>query len=447
MRNAPFLRFGAGGTQGGVKKVTQGTTISYTKWALVDGARAILAPIHHPLVTEYFIRLNQKRIFLEKLQEQGDTDALLQLKNKVDGKPFDNVQWNIQYRDELDVAEEISGYLLKINDNVILKNQLHSQKNLTKEDQDLLPVVEEDINDLLNRVKDMDDQVNRSMGRRLESGDALGSSSRTWIIEVAGKAGGEEASLFAGELAEMYRAYATLKREWDVESAEEKGDTDNPSSGAPAVATTGAKFQVTGDGVYRSMRHEIGVHKVQRVPITDQDGKMQTSTAVVTLMPVLDPVSVNVHEEDCKFEFVRGSGPGGQGMQSSSNAVCLTHKPSGISVKCHKSRSALGNKELALQMVAQQLLARRVKDQNSSLHDAWRNQWSSGERSDKMRTYNYPQNRVTDHRLGKDFPLRSFMEGGEALKELHDELNALDDTHLLVTVLLRHIEGEFGSVV
>ncbi|RNC60208.1 peptide chain release factor 1 [Trypanosoma cruzi] len=317
-------------------------------------------------------------------------------------------------------------------------------------------MLEEDMESLLNQVRNMDDCVNGVMARRLESGDTLGSSSRAWVLEVTGKAGGEEASLFAAELAEMYREYSTGVRNWRIEEAENGaggggaaggGGGDASALSAPALASTGVKFKAIGDNVYRNLRHEIGVHKVQRVPLTDQDGKMQTSTAVVTLMPVLDPVSVNVHENDCKIEFVRGSGPGGQGMQSSSNAVCLTHIPSGISVKCHQSRSALGNKEIALQLVAQQLLAQRVKDQNSSLHEAWRNQWSSGERSDKMRTYNYPQNRVTDHRLGKDFPLNTFMEGGNGLKGLHDDLNAAEDRKQLVTVLLRHIEGEFGSAV
>ncbi|PBJ68637.1 Peptide chain release factor 1, mitochondrial [Trypanosoma cruzi cruzi] len=392
------------------------------------------------------------------LQEQGQTDALRSLRNKVDRKPFDHVLWNIQYREEIDVAEEISGYLVKLNENVKLRDQILLEKDPVGEDRDLLSMLEEDMESLLNQVRNMDDCVNGVMARRLESSDTLGSSSRAWVLEVTGKAGGEEASLFAAELAEMYREYSTGVRNWRIEEAENGagggggaagggGGGDASALSAPALASTGVKFMAIGDSVYRNLRHEIGVHKVQRVPLTDQDGKMQTSTAVVTLMPVLDPVSVNVHENDCKIEFVRGSGPGGQGMQSSSNAVCLTHIPSGISVKCHQSRSALGNKETALQLVAQQLLAQRVKDQNSSFHEAWRNQWSSGERSDKMRTYNFPQNRVTDHRLGKDFPLNTFMEGGNGLKGLHDDLNAAEDRKQLVTVLLRHIDGEFGSAV
>ncbi|ESL12075.1 peptide chain release factor 1 [Trypanosoma rangeli SC58] len=343
MRRVLLLLFGAGGTQGGVKKLAHENPIPYHKWFLEEGTRALLNPIHHPLVTEYFIRLNQKHMELERLQEQGETDVLRTLKSKLNGKPFDHVMWNIQYREELDVAEVISGYLLKLNDNVKLRDQIRLVKDTSREERDLLLMLEEDIESLLGQVRGLDDQVNGVMARRLESSDALGSASRAWIVEVSGKAGGEEASLFAAELAGMYQAYAVDVRNWRIEAAKEGagrgGGTglacggsggDTSAFTAPVLASTGVKFQAIGDGVYRNLRHEIGVHKVQRVPVTDQGGKMQTSTAVVTLMPVLDPVSVDVHESDCKIEFVRGSGPGGQGMQSSSNAVCLTHLPSGI---------------------------------------------------------------------------------------------------------------------
>lgn len=443
MRNAPLLLFGAGGTLGGVKKIANPKTIPYHNWVLSEKSRVLLDSIHHPLVTEYFLRLNMRRVGLEQQQECAD---LASLHTKVGDTSYNHVMWNIQYRDELDVSERLSAHLLKINDNIKLKDQLHSHETLSDDDRDILLMVEEDVRELVEKVRDMDSDVNAVMTRRLNLSDALGSCTNTWSLEVAGKAGGEEASLFASELLEMYRAYATEIRHWSVDVDGGEGDGEPVSSGGPAVGGNGMKIKVKGEGVYRNLRHEIGVHKVQRVPVTDQDGKMQTSTAVVTLMPVLDPVSVDVHERDCNIEFVRGSGPGGQGMQSSSNAVCLTHKPSGISVKCHQSRSALGNKELALQMVAQQLLVRRVKDQNSSLHETWCNQWSSGERSDKMRTYNYPQNRVTDHRLGRDYSLGTFLDGGAGLVGLHDDLNAIDDRQQLVRVLLQHIESDFNCV-
>nr|CCC89616.1 putative peptide chain release factor 1 [Trypanosoma congolense IL3000] len=441
MRNTSLLMFGAGGTLGGVKKLSSSQTVPYSNWLLAEGSRALVSSIHHPLVAEYFLRLHEVHTKLQKLRDSSDSDFS---PSKLDKTHFNHVMWNVQYSDEFDISEKLSHYLLKINDNVILKDQLRSQKCLSEEDRDILRMVEEDIEELLCNVRNMDSEVNAAMIRRVESGDALGSCSSTWELEVTGKAGGEEASLFASELADMYRAYAFEIRCWSTDIVHNEGDGGAISSAPPTTGSCTVKVRVKGDGVYRNLRHEIGVHKVQRVPITDQSGKMQTSTAVVTLMPVLDPVSVDIHEEDCNIEFVRGSGPGGQGMQSSSNAVCLTHRPSGISVKCHQSRSALGNKELALQTVAQQILMRRIKEQNSSLHEAWCNQWSSGERSDKMRTYNYPQNRVTDHRLGKDYSLGSFMDGGAGLRGLHDDLNAIDERQQLVKVLLQHLENGFN---
>lgn len=451
LRRTTALLFGAGGTQGGVKKVT-GPTFTYSDWLLGERTRNLVAPIHHPLVTEYFLRLNQKQASVEKWQEeQGCTpDAGRTLANKVDGSPFDFVQWSTTYRDELDTAHRLATLLLRLDENVIIQGQVASKAEKTPTDSELLEMVKEDINSLLDDVRALDEEVDGVMRKRLGSADLVGSASSTWTVTVTGKAGGEEASLFAAELAEMFKIYGKEFRGFDIRDAgrsADDGGSGGAAGGGGAGSSSGFQFNVTGDSVYRHFHHEIGVHKVQRVPVTDAAGKMQTSTATVTMMPVLDPLAVNVHESDCKIDYVRGSGPGGQGMQSSSNCVVLTHLPSGITVKCHQSRSALGNKELALQLVAQQILSQRVRDQNSLLYEAWKNQWSSGERSDKMRTYNYPQNRVTDHRLGKDYSLTAFMERGSGLVGLHDELNQLDDLNQLCTVLLKHIEGDFGSKV
>lgn len=444
LRATPPLLFGSGGTKGGVHKVTA-AKIDYADWYLSENTRNILAPIHHPLVTEYFIRLSQRATELDKWQETLGEKGVATPLNQ-DGTPIDYIQWNIQYRGEVDLAHHMCGLLTSLNENVELESQTQQKPPpLSDGDKELLEMVAEDIKSITGDICSLDGEVDKVMNQRLASEDVIGSSSRTWNVSVAGRAGGEEAGLFAAELADMFKAYATGVRGLKVRRLDES--EEEAADATVGTASSGNLFQVSGENVYRYFHHEIGVHKVQRVPVTDAVGKMQTSTAVVTMMPVLDPVSVNVHEEDCTIDFVRGSGPGGQGMQSSSNCVVLTHRPSGISVKCHQSRSALGNKELALQMVAQQILAARIKDQNSSLHDAWRNQWSSGERSDKMRTYNFPQNRVTDHRLGKDYPLSSFMDRGSGLVGLHDELNDLSDRQEINSVLLKYIKGRFGSTL
>lgn len=444
LRQSIFRLFGAGGTQGGVKKVAA-AKIAYAGWAIKDNTRDILNEIHHPLVTEYFIRLDRRRGAIAAWTEANTGVAPKDqkpLSNKVDGSMFDLIRWNSQYRDEAELAERMAALLEQLDENVTMRDQIAAKGAAAQEsDAELLEMVTEEIAALVGSIRELDPQVDTVMSARLSSDDVVGSSSNTWNMTVSGKAGGEEAGLFAGELTEMFRAYARDLRGLTVREAPDGGED------ATAEAATGFRFQVSGENVYRHFHHEIGVHKVQRVPVTDAVGKMQTSTAVVTMMPVLDPVSADILESDCKIDFVRGSGPGGQGMQSSSNCCVLTHRPSGISVKCHQTRSALGNKELALQTVAQQILAQKVKDQNSSIYDAWNNQWSSGERSDKMRTYNFPQNRVTDHRLGKDYPLVSFMEHGNGLVKVHDELNDLNDREQLNSALLRHINGDFGSTV
>ncbi|EPY43879.1 peptide chain release factor 1 [Angomonas deanei] len=415
---------GVGGTLGGVKKVTA-QKIKYDKWCVKPTIQPLLNDIHHPLVLEYFLRLHMKNKNLEKLQSEN----LPFPPNAVDGSPFDMVRWNTNYRDELDTAEFLSEAIRKLTDSHDFRESLVLKQN-TKEwsetDKELLEMADEDVKEHVESIRSVNGDVDRIMERRLNSEDIVGASSNVWNCSVVGRAGGEEASLFAGELAEAFKTYATEFRGLRVKTTTAEGDADTEK-----IGSLGFDFEVSGNNVYRYFHHEIGVHKVQRVPVTDAVGKMQTSTATFTMVPVLDPVSVNVHEEDCAINFVRGSGPGGQGMQSSSNCCVLTHKPSGITVKCHQSRSALGNKELALQMVAQRILADKVKQQNSSLHEAFNNQWSSGERSDKMRTYNFPQNRVTDHRLGKDYPLTNFLDRGSGLVLVHDELNALNDLQQL----------------
>lgn len=459
----PRRFFGGGKMTGGVKRLTDITASlkSFEKWTLRRGTRDSLGkllPDVHPLVWEYVAQLHRKYRALLALQELpgaagGRAEDFLrgEVRNRLTEKPFSWIRWQQTYLTEVDetadvakLVDEIDGIVGEcetLTEAVADRSGASSEASLAPQQrEELRALYEEELTNALAKLqRDHLEIILAAITRRVAASDLLGSSSRTWTIEVSGKAGGEEASLFAAELLDLIRHYAQNMHDWKVETVPEEN-----AAGVAAPSTT--KILVIGDGVYRHLRHEIGVHKVQRVPVTDHDGKMQTSTALLTMMPVLDPVAVDVREEDCKFDFVRGSGPGGQGMQSSSNCCVLTHKPSGISVKCHQTRSALGNKELALQMVAHQILARKVKEAQSEQDAAWQNQWFSGERSEKMRTYNFPQNRVTDHRIGRDFPLVTFMDGsGKLIAELHGEMNAADDLNATDVVLRRHIDAEFGS--
>lgn len=437
---------------GGVRKTSDiaASIALYEGWTLQPGTRDALKkkfPEMHLLVWQYVASLHKMYHSLLTLQERPEASGRMEdflraeVKNVLTKSSFSFVRWQQIYQNEVDDTTEVAKILNAIDVTVGERAALAPSSDMTADQvAEMKSMFDEELADSLEKLATRHLQdLQAVIHRRVAAFDVLGSSSRTWIVEVAGKAGGEEASIFASELLEILKNYAKNVHEWNVEAVEEE-------NAAGASIPNACKLRFTGDGVYRHLRHEIGVHKVQRVPVTDADGKMQTSTAVVTMMPVLDPIAVNVREEDCRFEFVRGSGPGGQGMQSSSNCCVLLHKPTGIHVKCHQSRSALGNKEIALQMVAQQILAAKVKESQNEQDAAWANQWFSGERSEKMRTYNFPQNRVTDHRLGRDFPLATFLDGtGKLFLELHDSMNAVDDLVSTDATLRRHLEGKFGS--
>jgi protein subunit release factor A len=236
----------------------------------------------------------------------------------------------------------------------------------------------------------------------------------SWILEVSGRAGGTEASLFAAELFETIKAYAEV-RGWQFRPTNEEGNAG------------GQVARLQGSDIFPYMMHELGTHRVQRVPVTEASGRMQTSTAAVTLLPESAQPSVEVREEDCVIEMARGSGPGGQGVNSSSNAVHMKHKASGITVHCHESRSASENRRIALQKVSQELW--KLEQQKCDAHNrsVLASQWVSGERSERIRTYNYPQGRVTDHRAKRwsSNRVNDFVKSALGLEELHLELQGL----------------------
>ena len=374
----------------------------------------------HPLAWDYFVLLDQKR----KLLDSGAWWS------KGVSARDSEIKWRAAFSIDFDLAETVARHLESIMDATAL---IQSSAGMSpSEVSELAQLCADEQNSAINALASIETDIVSTVAARVNSSDTVSNASKDWVFEVTGKAGGVEAGLFARDLVAMYKHYCESVRGWRVE--EETG----------ATVTESNVLRLSGLDVYHYLHHELGIHKVQRVPVTDHEGKMQTSTVVATLLPIVDPGSVNVHEADCKMEFVRGSGPGGQGMQSSSNACCLTHIPSGISVKCHQSRSATGNKLLALEMVAQQLWKRQVNEHERMMSTSRSAQNTTGERSDKIRTYNFPQNRVTDHRIGRDFPLGPFMTGGPELSELHDIMNQRESTRRTEVSLQRCIAEEMS---
>ncbi len=216
------------------------------------------------------------------------------------------------------------------------------------------------------------------------------SDQKNTILEIRSAEGGEEAALFAADLFRMYARYAERKR-WKVEVL---SLSESASGGYKECIAL-----VTGKDVYSQLRFEGGVHRVQRVPATEQQGRIHTSTATVAVLPEADDVEVHVDEKDLEISIAASGGPGGQGVNTTNSAVQLVHKPTGIIVKCQDERSQLKNKAKALKVLKARLLERERVRQEEHEAATRRSMVSTGERSQKIRTYNFPQNRVTDHRI------------------------------------------------
>ena len=236
------------------------------------------------------------------------------------------------------------------------------------------------------------------------------------IIEIRGGAGGEEAALFAYNLYRMYTMYAELKR-WQVEVI----DLNETEIGGIKEIS----FMIKGKGAYSRLKFESGVHRVQRVPETEASGRIHTSTATVAVLPEVEDVEIEINPNDLRIDTYRASGAGGQHVNKTSSAIRITHEPTGIVVACQNERSQLQNKETAMKMLRAKLYEKQVEERDSQITNTRRLQVGSGARSEKIRTYNYPQSRVTDHRINVTiYQLETFLNG--AIDEMIESLIAAD---------------------
>jgi peptide chain release factor 1 len=242
--------------------------------------------------------------------------------------------------------------------------------------------------------------------------------SRNTIVEIRAGVGGDEAGLFAAELARMYSRYAE-KIGWKVEtldlSPSEKGGVKEMI------------FQINGTDVYKKLRYESGVHRVQRVPATESQGRVHTSTATVAVLPEANEVDVVIRPEDLDISVCRSGGPGGQGVNTTDSAVQITHKPSGLTVRCQDGRSQLKNKDKAMGILRSRLLEKKQEEEEAKYAEHRKTQIGKGDRNEKIRTYNFPDNRLTDHRVRYTAHNLSYVMEGD-LDEIFDVLatNALE---------------------
>ena len=232
------------------------------------------------------------------------------------------------------------------------------------------------------------------------------------IVEIRGAAGGDEANIFAGDLYRMYQYYAESQG-WKVEEI----NTEEGAAGGYAQV----EFRIKGDNVYSKMKYESGSHRVQRVPETESNGRIQTSTATVLVMPEVEDIDIDIKDSDLRIDVYCASGHGGQGVNTTPSAVRITHLPTNTVVTCQNQRSQQQNKAEAMQVLKARLYEQELERQEQEVGSERRSKIGTGDRSEKIRTYNYPQNRVTDHRIGySTMQLPKVMDG-----DLNDIIEAL----------------------
>lgn len=277
-----------------------------------------------------------------------------------------------------------------------------------QEDEELTELAKQELPGL---EKQLEDSSNRLLSLILPPDP---NASRDTIVEIRAGTGGDEAGIFAGDLFRMYSRFAE-RVGWKIEPLD--------SSASEAGGYKEITFMVKGEDVFKQLRLESGVHRVQRVPVTESQGRIHTSAATVAVLPEAKEIDLELKPEELRIEVCRAGGPGGQGVNTTDSAVQVMHIPTGLIVRCQDGRSQIKNREKAIGILRARLLEKKEEEERQKYADTRRKQIGSGDRNEKIRTYNYPQNRITDHRINFTlYNLTEFMDGN--ISELLEKLQA-----------------------
>ena len=347
---------------------------------------------------------------LRRIEERSQEIARILADPAIFSQPAEYARLRKEHADTLEVVEKFTEYrdLLK---------RLGEARHILAEggDRELVELAQAEIDELSGRQTVLEEDLKRLVLPKDPNDD------KNVFVEIRAGAGGDEAALFAADLARMYTKYAEAHR-WKVEVM------DSSPTGVGGFKEV--IFFVQGRGAWSRLKFERGVHRVQRVPVTEASGRIHTSTVTVAVLPEAEDVDVRVEEKDLRVDVYRSSGPGGQGVNTTDSAVRITHIPTGLVVTCQDERSQLKNRAKAMRVLKARLLERAQEEQQAAMAADRRSQVGTGERSERIRTYNFREGRVTDHRIGLTLHrLPEILEGD--VEEIIDALTAAEQAERL----------------